>query len=86
VLEITGATLVSSDNAQAVADRVFDYYQQRYINQISIIAKNDEKVASVYDVQSMYDQTLQSFINKMETDLTGGFIAQVETTGVIKSG
>ena len=79
-LTVTDATLVSPDRATAVADRVLDYYAQRYEQTFRMIA-GDEKLADRLIVQSFGGEMVRGQLEKMEFDLTGGYRADVRVTG-----
>lgn len=82
VLSITDATLVNSGNVQEITQRVYDYHQQRYLQKLRMYAPLAE-VGNAVLIDTLYDAQVQGIIEKMELDLTGGFIAQAEVLGVI---
>ena len=79
-LTVTDATLVSPDRATAVADRVLDYYAQRYEQTFRMIA-GDEKLADRLIVQSFGGEMVRGVLTKLEFDLTGGFVADAKVVG-----
>ena len=84
-LTVTDATLVSPDRATAVADRVLDYYAQRYEQTFRMIA-GDEKLADRLIVQSFGGEMVRGVLTKLEFDLTGGFVADAKVVGRRLSG
>ena len=84
-LTVTDATLVSPDRAAAVADRVLDYYAQRYEQTFRMIA-GDEKLADRLIVQSFGGEMVRGVLTKLEFDLTGGFVADAKVVGRRLSG
>lgn len=88
VIQITDATtatpvnVVTVDNADDIAQRVYDYYAQRYLQKTklfgSLLAPGDSVLV---DVQS--SRQLAGIVEKMETDLAGGYVSSVEIIGVI---
>ncbi len=82
VLRIKEATLVHAGNVADVAQRVYDYHTQRYLQKIKLFAPSVE-VGTVALVDTLYDQQLQGVIEKMSIDLSGGMVAQVEMVGVV---
>jgi hypothetical protein len=81
VLRIEKATLVHAGNVSAVAQRVYNYYQQRYLQKVKLYAPSVEP-GSVVVVDTLYSKQLRAVVEKMETDLALGFTSQVELTGV----
>lgn len=84
-LTVKDATLVSPDRATAVANRVLDYYAQRYEQTFRMIA-GDEKLADRLIVQSFGGEMVRGVLTKMEFDLTGGFVADAKVVGRRLSG
>ena len=67
-----------------VAQRVYDYYQQRYFQKTKLFASPIAVGNSVLiDTQS--NKQVAGIVEKMEINLTGGFVSNVEITGVIYS-
>lgn len=81
VLEIDEATLVNSGNVQAVAQRVYDYYQQRYRKTMRLFAPTAE-VGWPVAIDTLYGKQVRAVIEKMSIDLAGGMVANVEAIGV----
>lgn len=81
VLKVTDATLIHAGNVAAITQRVFDYYQQRYLQKVklyaSMIAPGD-----IVLVDTLYGKQIRASVEKMTTDLSGGMVSQVELTGV----
>jgi hypothetical protein len=81
ILKITDATLINNANAQAVAERAYAYHRQRYKQTVRLYAPTVE-LGNVTKIETLYNQQLLAVIEKMEIDLAGGFVADVEMTGV----
>jgi hypothetical protein len=81
-VSITDATLVHSGNVEAVTQRVYDYYDQRYLQKMKLFAPEVE-IGQVVLVDTLYNQQLNTVIEKMSIDLSGGMVASVEATGVV---
>ena len=80
ILQVTDATLISDNNAQEVADRILNYYQNTY--KMSVEFKiDDESISDTAIVDTLYNQKLKGNIKKMDIDLTGGFIASSTIIG-----
>ena len=74
------STLLNSANAQAAAQRLFDYYQYRIQQDISFVMK-DETVGLLADIETEYGVYRGSVLESMDTDLTGGFVTKAVTVG-----
>ncbi len=74
------ATLVSPDRADAVAQRILHYYANRWEQTFEMVA-GAEKLADVLMVESFRRENVCGVLQKMELDLTGGFLASVTVLG-----
>lgn len=83
IKKITDATLVSSANAQAAAQRVYDYYQNRITQKFRMYAPTTVEVGDVVLVDTQYGQQIKSIVEKMSLDLCGGMTADCELSGVV---
>lgn len=80
-IKFESATLISAANAPAIAQRLYEYYQLRYQTSTSIILDQEragEKVALQHTDGTGY--TMDA-IEKMDIDLTGGFVANATLIG-----
>lgn len=80
-IKFESATLISAANAPTIAQRLYDYYQLRYQTGTSIILEREqvgEKVALQHTDGTGY--TMDA-IEKMDIDLTGGFVASATLIG-----
>jgi hypothetical protein len=82
VLEVKDATLINPDNADDTAQRVYDYYQQRYLQKVKLFASLAKPGDPVL-IDTLYNRQLAGIIEKMTTNLTGGFLNTTEIVGVI---
>lgn len=80
ILQVTDATLISDNNAQEVADRILNYYQNTYKMNVDFKIE-DESISDTAIVDTLYNQKLKGNIKKMDIDLTGGFIASSTIIG-----
>ena len=80
VLKVEDATLVSNGNAQAVSNRVYEYYQNRYEGEGPIVLDNEEP-GQMRTMDSMNGYQVEGIIESMDIDLAGGFKADVRITG-----
>lgn len=80
ILRIEDATLVGPGNAQAVAQRVYDYYQLRYQDTGDLILSG-EQVGQRVIMDSMNGRQIEGLIESLDIDLTGGFLATAKVTG-----
>jgi len=82
IIRISDATLVSAANVGAITQKVYDYYQQRYLQKMKLYAPEAAAGDSVL-IDTLYDRQIGAIIEKMTLDLSGGFTAKVEATGVV---
>jgi len=84
IVKIDSATLVNAYNGQTVADRVYDYYQQRYLQKLKLFAHDTIKTGSVALIDSINDSQIRACIEKMSINLSGGFIIDAEAVGIVE--
>lgn len=82
LVEIQQATLVHPGNVATIAQRIYDYYQQRYLQKVKTFASLIQPGSTV-TVETLYDRELAGTIEKLTTNLSGGFVNRAEITGVI---
>ena len=82
ILSITDATLVNSNNATEVTQRVYNYYQQRLLQKVRLYAPV-AAVGNIVIVDTLYDQKIRGIVEKMNINLSGGFIADAEIIGIV---
>nr|DAH67447.1 MAG TPA: hypothetical protein [Caudoviricetes sp.] len=80
IIEITGATMVSTDAAQAVAQRVYDYYQKRDTISAKIVY-GGEKLGDALSVYTPWDTLVSGNLSKMEITLSNTVVYKAEVTG-----
>jgi hypothetical protein len=84
VLSITDATLVNSNNATEVTQRVYNYYQQRLLQKVRLYAP-EAAVGNVVVIDTLYGQKIRGIVEKMSLNLAGGFIADTDIVGVVSA-
>jgi hypothetical protein len=82
VMKITSATLITNANVSAVAQRIYDYYQMRYQQKLKLYVPAVQ-IGDVVAVETLYSQQMRGVVEKMTLDLSGGFTAAVELTGML---
>lgn len=80
ILKVEEATLVSNSNALEVAQRIYDYYQLRHQDEGEILLR-DEECGRIVTIDSLNEQKIQGVVEKLDIELTGGFIAVSTITG-----
>lgn len=80
IVSVKKATLISDSNALETAQRLFDYYQNRLQDEGRIILRN-EKCGDLVVLDSLHEQQIQGYIEKLDINLTGGFIANTTIVG-----
>lgn len=83
ILKVEEATLVSNSNALEVAQRVYNYYQMRHQDDGEILVR-DEEVGQIVTIDTLHNQQVQGIIEKLDINLTGGFIANTTITGGVQ--
>lgn len=82
ILAITNATLVNAVNGDAVALRVWNYYQQRLLQKVKLyhpVAVTGNTVV----IDTLYSQHIRGVVEKMTLDLAKGFTVQAEIVGIL---
>lgn len=80
ILKVEEATLVSNSNALEVAQRIYDYYQMRHQDEGEILLQGEE-CGQIVTIDSLNEKKIQGVVEKLDIDLTGGFIAVSTITG-----
>ncbi len=80
ILQVDGATLISPDRAEAAALRILNYYANRYEQSFKMVAGN-ELLSDMLIVESFGGEKVRGWLEKMEFDLTGGYLADVKVVG-----
>lgn len=74
------ATLVNADNAQSIAQRLFNYYQNRYTDEGEIVLAG-QQAGHLWRMNSLNNRDLLGSLDSLEIDLMTE-IATVKLTGV----
>lgn len=82
VLRVTDATLVNSTNGESVCEKLFHYYQQRYIQTVKFFSTSLELGSNV-NAQTLYNNNLFGLIEKASTNLAQGNVSTMEIIGII---
>lgn len=80
ILELADATLVNTENGKEVAQRIFNHYQKRIQQDISVILDNDA-VGKIANVEVYPDNYRQSIIKSLDIDLVGGYVTKAVVIG-----
>jgi hypothetical protein len=80
ILSINDATLINPSNAATTAQKVYAYYQQRYLQKVKLFSPSATPGDSVL-IDTLYNQQIGGLVEKMSINLSGGFVAQTEITG-----
>lgn len=76
-------TLISKDNAEEIAQRIYEYYQNRYSDQGDVILDFDtDKVGSIAKVESSAG-SIQGIVISIDCDLVNGVLGEVKTVGKV---
>lgn len=80
ILTISEASLINSANGPEIAQRVFDYYQRRHVQDVKIIQPS-AYIGSEVLADTLYGRKIAGVIEKMTIDLTGGFVGRTNIIG-----
>lgn len=80
VVEITGATLVSTDIGQATAQRVYNYYQKRDTVSAKIVYAG-ERLGEKISIYTPWDTLVSGHLKKMEITLSNTVAYKAEVIG-----
>jgi hypothetical protein len=82
ILSVTDATLINSTNGADMAQHIYDFYQQRYLQKIKLFG-SFIATGTVVTVATLYGQAIRGVIRKMDIDLSRGFVSDVEIVGTL---
>lgn len=82
IIKITDVPFIHPTNAAEIAGRIYNYYQQRLIQKAKIFVPSDE-VGDTVLIESQANRMISGIVERMETDLVGGFLSQVEIIGIL---
>lgn len=84
ILQIDEASLVNSSNAQTVAQRIYDYFQQRLIQNMKMFAVDIHSADTIL-IDTLHGQQIRGEIEKITIDLANGMIEDVEIVGIAET-
>jgi hypothetical protein len=79
--KFSSATMVSSSYAETVLDNLIDYYRLRY-EQVLTLLPSEVEVRDILLSGTFFDTKILGSINKMEIDLTRGFLLKSTLLGI----
>lgn len=82
IMRVTNATMVTASNGEDVLERLYNYYQQRYVQSIKFFAGALEVGATV-NMQTLYNNNLYGIVERSSTNLSQGNVAQLDAIGII---
>lgn len=82
LVKIDEIYLVSRMNVDEISQRVYDYFQMRYLQKMKLYVP-EVKVGDSVLIDTLQNGQLGAIVEKMTLDLSGGFTAEVEATGVV---
>lgn len=85
VVEVTDATLVSEDNVQEVAERVYNYYQMRQRDSAKIIWQG-EQIGDIIKVPTEWGTSHTGRIEKMGIKLSNVIATDLTVVGALQEG
>lgn len=82
IIAVSDASLVNSANGRYVARRLFDYYQERYMQQATLIEPKT-KPGGVVIIDTLYGRQLTGVVEHLSIDVAGGYLADAEIIGIV---
>jgi hypothetical protein len=82
IVVITDVNTVTPSNASTIAQRIYDYYQQRYIINYKTFAPR-YSVGDSALVDTLYNRQIGGIVERMKMDLVAGFACEVKVRGVV---
>jgi len=80
ILKVDSCYLLNTDNMNAVAENILNYYNRTYKDEFKIILK-DEQVTDKVELDTGFEQNLVGNVTHLDIDLTGGFLANCKIVG-----
>lgn len=80
VVSVDNATLVNAYNVETVTDRVYEYYQKRYLQEFSMFGAT-LKIGDVSRVIAMGNKHLKGVVESAKIDLSGGYVSRMRMRG-----
>ena len=77
IVKVTNATLVTAVNSESVADRLADYYFNRYVVKADIVY-NGESTGRLYDFNNQFGIARTGYLRKMEKTISSFTKAKCE--------
>lgn len=82
VMKVESSTLINSTNGKEVAQRIFDYYQQRYFQKFRLFGST-LSAGNLVELETLYGNILYGVVEHTKLDLANGSIAECEVVGFI---
>lgn len=74
--------MIGPETGDAVAQRVLDYFSQRYQQDMKLFAPLVE-ITDVVNIETQRGAVVRALIESMTSDLVNGFTSRVVATGVV---
>lgn len=82
VIAIEDATLVGSDNAADVLDKVVEYYALRYLKEVKLFPDPTIGLGDLMVIDSIHNKQMAGVTEKLVSDLTGGYLIDATFVGM----
>ena len=76
--------MISPNNAEEIVQLVFDYYSQRYVQNVRLFSP-EIHVGSSVESDTFQSKQIGGIVEKMDMNLSGGFLVDTEIIGVVLS-
>lgn len=82
VIHVSDALLIIPTNLDTITQRIYDYYLQRFVQKTKLYAMTIKAGDSVL-IDTLSNKKIQGIVERVEIDLTGGFISDIDIVGVL---
>ena len=86
VWQVENARMVTADEAETVLDKLVNYANLRYQHNVTLFPRFDTEPGDLKLADSLYNKKINGVVEKMRSDLTGGFLIEVDLVGAEKKG
>jgi hypothetical protein len=83
-LKIESAYFINKNNAQNIAKKVLDYYQNTYNTSFDFILQGEKLTEDLAIESDDFSRQLVGHIKKLDIDLTGGYLASAEINARVR--
>jgi len=79
-IKVDDTTLIDSETAKTLAQNILRYFENRRVDEFSYLVKGD-KISDYVKVESVVNTNVVGSIEKLDIDLTRGYVAKAKVVG-----